>query len=129
MTMPRPAHRPIDPPRALVPGARADHLVAKLPPGTRSPAERYVAALAPGSRRAQAAALVRIARLLGANDPRAVAWWKLTPELVDALRAELAAQAAPATSTGALPPLGTPLPAPGGAGLMAAPAYQAARAV
>jgi hypothetical protein len=57
---------------------RAGALIAALPPGTRSPAESYVAGLAPGSRRAQAQALVRIAGLLGSDDPRAVAWWKLT---------------------------------------------------
>jgi integrase/recombinase XerD len=129
MTRRRPAHRQIDPPRALVPGARADHLIATLPPGTRSPAERYVAGLAPGSRRAQAAALVRIARLLGADDPRAVAWWKLTPDLIDALRAQLADQAAPATVNRVLSALRGTLHAAWRAGLMEAASYQAARAV
>ena len=120
---------PDQPPRALVPAARASDLVAALPPGTRSPAERYVAGLAPGSRRAQAAALVRLARLLGADDPRAVAWWKLTPELIDALRAQLADQAAPATVNRVLSALRGTLHAAWRAGLMDAATYQAARAV
>jgi len=101
-----------------------------LAPGTRSPAERYVAGLAPGSRRAQAAALVRLARLarlLGADDPRTVAWWKLAPELVDALRAQLADQAAPATVNRVLSALRGTLHAAWRAGLMDAATYQAAR--
>src|SRR4029453_3476509 len=96
MIRPRRTHLPIKSPPHL-PAARATDLAAAPPPGTRSPAEQYVAGLAPGSRRAQAAALVRLARLLGADDPRAVAWWQLTPDLIDALRAQLADQSAPAT--------------------------------
>jgi hypothetical protein len=69
MTTSRPVDGPIAPGRGLVSGARAGDLVASLPPDTRSSAELYVAGLAPGSRRAQAQALVRIARLLGSDDP------------------------------------------------------------
>jgi hypothetical protein len=112
-----------------VPGAHTDDLVATLPPGTRSPAEQYVAGLAPGSRRAQAGALVRLARLLGADDPRSVAWWKLTPEVVDAVRAQLADQAAAATVNRLLSALRGTLHAAWRAGLMNAATYQAARAV
>jgi hypothetical protein len=74
----------------------------------RSPAETYVAGLAPGSRRAQAQALVRIARLLGSADPRAVAWWRLTPEVVDAVRAQLVDRGAPANANRILSALRTP---------------------
>src|SRR5262249_44824968 len=129
MTTPRSAPRPIDPPRALMPGARVDHLVANLPRGTSSPAERYVTGLAPGSRRAQAAALVRLARLPGADDPRPGARWKLTPELVDVLRAQLADQAAPATVNRVLSALRGTLHAAWRGGLMDGATYQAARAV
>jgi site-specific recombinase XerD len=88
-----------------------------------------VAGLSPGSRRAQAAALVRLARLLGSDDPRAVAWWKLTPELVDALRAQLADQVAPATVNRMLSALRGTLHAAWRAGLMDAATFQAARAL
>src|SRR4029450_5941439 len=80
------------------------------------------------SRRAQAAALVRLARLLGGDDPRAVAWWQLTPELIDALRAQLDDQAAPATVNRVLSALRGTLHAAWRAGLMDAATYQAARA-
>ena len=76
------SHRPRGGPRRRV---AARHAIA---------GEAYVAGLAPGSRQAQAQALVRIARLLGSDDPRAVAWWKLTPEVVDAIRAQLVQQGA-----------------------------------
>jgi site-specific recombinase XerD len=75
------------------------------------------------------AALVRLARLLGADDPRALAWWKLTPELVDALRAQLANQAAPATVNRVLSALRGTLHAAWRAGLMDAASYHAARDV
>lgn len=42
--------------------ARVGDLVAGLPPGIRSPAERYVPELAPGSRQTQAAPLVQLTR-------------------------------------------------------------------
>ena len=116
-------------PRGIVSRAPAGALVAKLPPGTRSPAESYVAGLAPGSRRAQAQALVRIARLLGSADPRAVAWWQLTPEVVDAIRAQLVDHGAPATANRILSALRGALRAAWRAGLMDAAAYQAARDV
>jgi site-specific recombinase XerD len=58
-----------------------------------------------------------------------VAWWKLTPELVDALRAQLADQAAPATVNRVLSALRGTLHAAWRAGLMDAAAYQAARTV
>ena len=50
-------------------------------PTATSPASDYVAGLAPGSRRAQAAALVRVATLLGIADPERVPWGEndLTP--------------------------------------------------
>jgi hypothetical protein len=100
-----------------------------LPPGTPSPAESYVAGLAPGSRRAQAQAPVRIARLLGSDDPRAVAWWKLTPDVVDAIRAQLVAQGAPATTNRVLSALRGTLRAAWRAGMMEAASYHAARDV
>jgi integrase/recombinase XerD len=129
MTRPRRTHLPIKPPPELLPAARARDLVAALPPGTRSPAEQYVAGLAPGSRRAQAAALVRLARLLGADDPRAVAWWKLTPDLIDAIRAQLVDQGAPATVNRVLSALRGTLRAAWRAGMMDAASYHAARDV
>jgi integrase len=98
-------------------------------PAMPSPAESYVAGLAPGSRRAQAQALVRIARLLGRDDPRAVAWWKLTPELIDTLRAQLADQGAPATVNRVLSALRGTLRAAWRAGMMDAASYHAARDV
>ena len=104
-------------------------LVAALPAGALSPAASYVAGLAPGSRRAQAQALVRISRMLGSDDPRAVAWWKLTPELVDALRAQLVGHGAPATANRVLSALRGTLRASWRAGLMDAAAYQSARDV
>src|SRR5262245_1625041 len=104
-------------------------LVAATPLASSSPAERYVAGLAPGSRRAQAAALVRLARLLGSDDPRAVAWWKITPEVVDAVRAQLVDQGAPATANRVLSALRGTLRAAWRAGLMDAAAYQGARDV
>ena len=115
--------------RGIASRARTGALVAPLPPGTRSPAESYVAGLAPGSRRAQAQALVRIARLLGSDDPRAVAWWKITPEVVDAVRAQLVDQGAPATANRVLSALRGTLRAAWRAGLMDAATYQAARDV
>jgi integrase/recombinase XerD len=129
MTTPPKAPRPKAQPRGIVSRGPAGGLVAALPPGTRSPAESYVAGLAPGSRRAQAQALVRIARLLGSDDPRAVAWWKLTPEVVDAIRAQLVDQGAPATANRVLSALRGTLRAAWRAGLMDAAAYQAARDV
>src|SRR5260370_42681177 len=99
MTIPPKPPRAKARPRGLVSRAGAGALVAALPPGTRSPAESYLAGLAPGSRRAQAQALVQIARLLGSDDPRAVAWWKLTPEVGDAIRAPLVHHGAPATAS------------------------------
>jgi integrase/recombinase XerD len=129
MTTPPKPPRPKAEPRGIVSRARAGALVAALPPGTRSPAESYVAGLAPGSRRAQAPALVRIARLLGTDDPRAIAWWKLTPEVVDAIRAQLVDHGAPATTNRVLSALRGALRAAWRAGLMDAAAYQAARDV
>jgi integrase/recombinase XerD len=129
MTSARQARRPIPPHRRIVSRARAGALVAALPPGTRSPAESYVAGLAPGSRRTQAQALVRIARLLGSADPRAVAWWKLTPEVVDAIRAQLIDQGAPATVNRILSALRGTLRAAWRSGLMDAASYHAARDV
>jgi site-specific recombinase XerD len=58
-----------------------------------------------------------------------VAWWQLTPELIDALRAQLADQAAPATVNRVLSALRGTLHAAWRAGLMDAATYQAARAV
>jgi len=104
-------------------------LVAATPPASSSPAEAYVAGLAPGSRRAQAAALVRLARMLGADDPRRVAWWQITPPIVDAIRAQLSDEAAPATVNRLLSALRGTLRAAWRAGLMDAAAYQAARDV
>jgi site-specific recombinase XerD len=104
-------------------------LVAVTPPASSSPAEAYVAGLAPGSRRAQAAALVRLARLLGADDPRRLAWWQITPPIVDAIRAQLSDEAAPATVNRLLSALRGTLRAAWRAGLMDAAAYQAARDV
>ena len=104
-------------------------LVAATPPASSSPAEAYVAGLAPGSRRAQAAALVRLARLLGADDPRRVVWWQITPPIVDAIRAQLSDEAAPATVNRLLSALRGTLRAAWRAGLMDAAAYQAARDV
>jgi site-specific recombinase XerD len=104
-------------------------LVAATPPASSSPAEAYVAGLAAGSRRAQAAALVRLARLLGADDPRRVAWWQITPPIVDAIRAQLSDEAAPATVNRLLSALRGTLRAAWRAGLMDAAAYQAARDV
>src|SRR5262245_671902 len=121
MTTPK-APRPKARPRGSVSGARAGALVATLPPSTRSPAESYVVGLATGSRRAQAQALVRIARLLGSDDPRAVAWWKITPEVVDAVRAQLVDQGAPATANRVLSALRGTLRAAWRAGLMDAAA-------
>src|SRR4029453_7667137 len=118
MTTPPKAPRPKAQPRGIVSRGPAGGLVAALPPGTRSPAESYVAGLAPGSRRAQAQALVRIARLLGSDDPRAVAWWKLTPEVVDAIRARLVDHGAPATANRVLSALRGALRAAGRAGLL-----------
>jgi integrase/recombinase XerD len=129
MASPGKVRRPIGTRRSIVSRVGAGELVATLPPGTRSPAERYVAGLAPGSRRAQAQALVRIARLLGIGDPRAVGWWKLTPEVVDAVRAQLVDQGAPATANRVLSALRGTLRAAWRAGLMDAAAYQAARDV
>src|SRR5881628_2117573 len=63
-----------------------------------SPAAVYVAGLAPGSRRAQSQALVRIAHLLGIADPTRVPWHGLTPAHVDAIRARIADGSAPATT-------------------------------
>jgi len=88
-----------------------------------------VAGLEPGSRRAEAQALVRIAHLLGSDDPRAVAWWKITPEVVDAVRAHLVDAGAPATANRILSALRGTLRAAWRAGLMDAAAYQAARDV
>jgi site-specific recombinase XerD len=88
-----------------------------------------VAGLAPGSRRAQAQALVRIARLLGSDDPRAVAWWKLTPEVIDAIRAQLVDHGAPATANRVLSALRGTLWAAWRAGMMDAASYHAARDV
>ena len=104
-------------------------LVSVTPPVSSSPAEAYVTGLAPGSRRAQAAALVRLARLLGADDPRRVAWWQITPPIVDAIRAQLSDEAAPATVNRVLSALRGTLRAAWRAGLMDAGAYQAARDV
>src|SRR5262245_13723879 len=104
-------------------------LVAVTPPASSSPAEAYVAGLAPGSRRAQAAALVRLARMLGAEDPRSVAWWQIRPPIVDAIRAQLSDEAAPATVNRVLSALRGTLRAAWRAGLMDAEAYQAARDV
>jgi integrase/recombinase XerD len=129
MTTPPKAPRPKAQPRGIVSRGPAGGLVAALPPGTRSPAESYVAGLAPGSRRAQAQALVRIARLLGSDDPRAVAWWKITPEVVDAVRTHLVDEGAPATANRILSALRGTLRAAWRAGLMDAAAYHAARDV
>jgi integrase/recombinase XerD len=129
MIKPSKPPRPKAPPRSLVSRAWAGGLVAALPPGTPSPAESYVAGLAPGSRRAQAQALVRIACLLGSDDPRAVAWWKLTPEVVDAIRAQLVDQGAPATANRVLSALRGTLRAAWRAGMMDAASYHAARDV
>ena len=71
---------------ALRGAQRAGGLTTTMPAGTPTPAAAYVASLAPGCRRAQAAALVRIARMLRIDEPDRVAWWRLTPELVDAIR-------------------------------------------
>src|SRR5262249_46939685 len=128
MTTPK-APRPKARPRGIVPRARVGALSAALPPGTRSPAESYVAGLAPGSRRAQAQALVRIARLLGNDDPRAVVWWKLTPEVIDAIRAQLVDHGAPATANRVLSALRGTLRAAWRAGMMDAASYHAARDV
>jgi site-specific recombinase XerD len=129
MTTPPTPPPPNAQPEGLVSRARGEALVAALPPGTPSPAEAYVAGLAPGSQRAQAHALVRIARLLGSEDPRAVAWWQLTPPIVDAIRAQLIGQGAPATVNRILSALRGALRAAWRAGLMDAAAYQAARDV
>ena len=129
MTRYRRTHRSKAQDRGIVPRIRTRALVATLPPGMPSPAESYVAGLAPGSRRAQAQALVRIARLLGRDDPRAVAWWKLTPELIDTLRAQLADQGAPATVNRVLSALRGTLRAAWRAGMMNAASYHAARDV
>ena len=123
------APRPRARPPGIVSRASAGALVAALPPDRLSPAETYVAGLAPGSRRAQAQALVRIARLLGSDDPRAVAWWKLTPEVVDAIRAQLVDQGAPATANRVLSALRGTLRAAWRAGMMDAASYHAARDV
>src|SRR5262245_27003221 len=72
-------------------------LRALATPNARSPATDYIAGLAPGSRRAQAQALVRVATLFGIPDPERVPWGELRPAHVDWLRAQLADQAAPAT--------------------------------
>jgi integrase/recombinase XerD len=58
-----------------------------------------------------------------------VAWWKLTPEVVDAIRAQLVDQGAPATANRVLSALRGTLRAAWRAGLMDAAAYQAARDV
>src|SRR5262245_28860489 len=121
--------RPNAQPAGIASRARARALVAALSPGTRSPAESYMAGLSPGSRRAQGQALVRIARLLGSDDPRAVAWWKFTPEVVDAIRAQLVDHGAPATTNRVLSALRGTLRAAWRSGLMDAAAYQAARDV
>src|SRR5262245_64901739 len=101
MTSPRKHHMPRKgkPPaqNALTTARRTGVLLVAVPPPGSSVAEMYVVGLAPGSRRAQAAALVRLARMLGADDPRRVAWWQITPPIVDAIRAQLSDEAAPAT--------------------------------
>src|SRR2546430_12586965 len=58
-------------------------------PSPTSPASTYVAGLAPGSRRAQASALVRVARLFGIDDPNRVPWHALRIAHVKAIRARL----------------------------------------
>src|SRR5262245_8239404 len=126
ITPPRP-RRCVSPSRGIVSRDRAAALIVALPSGARSPAESYVAGLAEGSRRAQA--LVRIARLLGSDDPRAVAWWKITPEVVDAVRAQLVDQGAPATANRVLSALRGTLRAAWRAGMMDAASYHAARDV
>jgi site-specific recombinase XerD len=133
MTSPRkhdmPGKGPTPAQNALTTARRAGVLLVAAPPPGPSVAEMYVVGLAPGSRRAQAAALVRLARMLGADDPRRVAWWQITPPIVDAIRAQLSDEAAPATVNRVLSALRGTLRAAWRAGLMDAAAYQAARDV
>src|SRR5262249_36891778 len=126
--MPRKGKTPAQ--NALATARRTGVLLVAAPlPASSSPAEAYVAGLAPGSRRAQAAALVRLARMLGADDPRGVVWCQIPPPIVDAIRAQLSDEAAPATVNRVLSALRGPLRAAWRAGLMDAAAYQAARDV
>src|SRR5438552_1810331 len=104
-------------------------LRAMAAPSARSPATDYIAGLAPGSRRAQAAALVRVATLLGIPDPERVPWGELRPAHVDWLRAQLAEQAAPATCNRILSALRGTLRAAWRAGAMEAGTFQACRDV
>ncbi len=104
-------------------------LRALAAPSTSSPASDYIASLAPGSRRAQGAALVRVASLLRIRDPNRVPWHELRPAHVDWIRAQLADQAAPATCNRILSALRGVLRAAWRAGLIDAASYQAARDV
>lgn len=64
-----------------------------------SPAETYLASLAPGSVPSVRGSLTRLARLLGyQDDPRAVPWHELRYEYTAALRAALARDYEPATA-------------------------------
>ena len=109
--------------------------VASTTPRATSPAAVYVASLAPGSRRAQAAALVKIARLLGKENPESVPWGELTPAHVDALRVLLVdggadgIQGAPATVNRHLAALKGTLRAAWRAGEMDAATYLACKDV
>src|SRR5262249_30567510 len=124
--MPRKGKTPAQNPLGAAGRAGVPLVPAPLP-ASASPAEAYVAGLAPGSRRAQAAALVRLARMLGADDPRGVVWWQITPPIVDAIRAQLSDEAAPATVNRVLSALRGTLRAAWRAGLMDGGDYQAAR--
>jgi site-specific recombinase XerD len=116
--------RPEKPEPATLPALRP------LPaPAGPSPASVYVAGLAPGSRRAQAQALVRVAQLFGIDDPDSVPWHELRPAHVDAIRARLAESGSPATANRILSALRGTLRAAWREGRMDAATFQACRDV
>lgn len=77
---------------------QSNHTSASAAAPSRDPVAVYLAGLgSPNSRRTMRAALVRVARALGAPDPHAVPWGTLRHPQIAALRAQLTERLAPAS--------------------------------
>lgn len=96
------------------------------PPPAASPAAVYLASLAPASVATKRQALAVLSRALGYPDPLTCPWHRLTYAHATALRAQLAARAAPATANKILSALRRVLVEARRLGLMSADACAAA---